>query len=289
MGIERSVLTFIGCDLEPEDASIVMFGAPFDSTTSYRPGARSGPQAMRSESFGIEDYSPYQDMELADARVADIGDIELPFGSASRALDMIEETAGAILDAGKRPFMLGGEHLVSLGAIRAAAARHDGLCIVHFDAHADLRDDYLGERLSHASVMRRAHEIVGDGRVFQFFIRSGTRDEFAFAASHTRMRRFDASGIDEVVREINDRRLAVYLSIDLDCLDPSAFPGTGTPEAGGVSFEEMRRAMMSVCRAPVAAADVVELAPQLDPSGSSTAVACKTVRELLLAMAAPKR
>lgn len=284
MTLRANVSTFVGCEADPNDADIVIFGAPFDSTTSFRPGARFGPSAIRSESFGIEDYSPYLDMDLSAARVADIGDLELPFGSSERALAMIEETAGEILDGGMTPFMIGGEHLVTLGALRALTKRRDDVCVVHFDAHADLRDEYLGERLSHASVIRRAHDILGDGRIFQFCIRSGARDEFAFASSHTKMRRFDFAGLSDTIDEIIKRKLCVYFTIDLDCLDPSVFPGTGTPEAGGVTFEELRAATATVCRAPIAAADVVELAPHIDHTGASTAVACKVIRELLLSI-----
>ena len=185
---------FIGCDKTFEESRIVLFGAPFDSTTSFRPGTRFGPSAMRSESFGIETYSMLQDRDIAeDASVFDSGDLELPFGAPGRALEMIEERAAEILDAGKIPFMIGGEHLVTLGAVRAAAKRHPGLVIVHFDAHADLRGDYLGVKLSHACVLRRCHEILGDGRIWQFGIRSGTRDEFAFMESgHVKTEPFSA-------------------------------------------------------------------------------------------------
>ena len=174
-------MNFIGADSPFDEARTVLFGAPYDSTTSFRPGTRFGPSAMRSESFGIETYSPYQDRDLeSDALVHDAGDLELPFGAPDRALDMIEAKAAEILDAGKTPFLLGGEHLVTLGAVRAAAKRHPDLRIIHFDAHADLREDYLGVRLSHACVMRRCHDILGDGRIWQFGIRSGTKDEFDF-------------------------------------------------------------------------------------------------------------
>ena len=166
---------FIGCDRPFAEARVVLFGAPYDSTTSFRPGTRFGPSAMRSESFGIETYSMLQDRDIAeDAAVFDSGDLELPFGAPDRALEMIEARESEILGAGKIPFLLGGEHLVTLGAMRAAVKRHPDLRIVHFDAHADLREDYLGVELSHACVLRRCHDLLGDGRIFQFGIRSGT-------------------------------------------------------------------------------------------------------------------
>lgn len=282
--LDRNIETFIGCDSEYEEANIVLFGAPFDSTTSFRPGARFGSAAMRHESFGIETYSPYQDEDLTDYKVFDSGDMELCFGSAAEALDDIEERAEIILNDGKLPLLIGGEHLVTLGSVRAVAKKYENLHIIHFDAHADLRDDYLGVKLSHACVIRRCHELVGDGHIHQFCIRSGEREEFKFADAHTDMHRFDFDGLAEVVEKLKKEQAPVYFTIDLDCLDPSVFPGTGTPEAGGVSFKEFLGAIEKVCEANVVAADVNELAPMLDASGASTAVACKVLRELLLAL-----
>lgn len=282
--MKSNVETFIGCDAPYDDARIVLFGAPFDSTTSFRPGARFGSSAIRHESFGLETYSPYQDMDLTDHAIFDSGDLELCFGSAEAALSDIEDRTGEILDDGKLPVMLGGEHLVTLGAVRAAVKRFPELHIIHFDAHADLRDEYLGAKLSHAAVIRRCHELVGDGRIHQFCIRSGDRPEFRFADAHTEMHKFSFDGLTETVARLARENAPVYFTIDLDCLDPSVFPGTGTPEAGGVSFTELLSAIMGVSRLKVVAADVNELAPMLDTSGASTAVACKTVRELLLSL-----
>ncbi len=282
--MKSNVETFIGCDAPYDDARIVLFGAPFDSTTSFRPGARFGSSAIRHESFGLETYSPYQDRDLTDHAIFDSGDLELCFGSAEAALSDIEDRAGEILDDGKLPVMLGGEHLVTLGAVRAAVKRFPELHIIHFDAHADLRDEYLGAKLSHAAVIRRCHELVGDGRIHQFCIRSGDRPEFRFADAHTEMHKFSFDGLTETVARLARENAPVYFTIDLDCLDPSVFPGTGTPEAGGVSFTELLSAIIGVSRLKVVAADVNELAPMLDTSGASTAVACKTVRELLLSL-----
>lgn len=282
--LPRNVENFIGCDSAYRTAEIVLYGAPYDSTTSYRPGARFGPAAIRHESYGIETYSPYQNTDLIDCEIFDSGDLELCFGSSESALMDIESRAAEILRDGKLPLLLGGEHLVTLGAVRAVAARYPELHIVHFDAHADLRDDYLGAQLSHACVIRRCHDILGDGRIHQFCIRSGDREEFEFAARHTDLRRFDFTGLGELTQWLCDTKVPVYLTIDLDCLDPSAFPGTGTPEAGGVSFLQLLDAIRTVTRANIVGADLNELAPTLDTSGISTATACKTLRELLLAL-----
>lgn len=282
--LHRNVENFIGCDSSYRTASIVLYGAPFDSTTSYRPGARFGPAAMRHESYGLETYSPYQDKDLTDGNVFDSGDLELCFGSSESALVDIESRAAEILRDGKLPLLLGGEHLVTLGAVRAAVRKYPDLHIVHFDAHADLRDDYLGAQLSHACVLRRCHDLVGDGRIHQFCIRSGDREEFQFAARHTDMHKFDFTGLTELTDWLCQTDVPVYLTIDLDCLDPSAFPGTGTPEAGGVSFLQLLGAIRTVTKANIIGSDVNELAPMLDQSGVSTATACKVLRELLLAL-----
>lgn len=279
-----NIETFIGCDGTYEESRIVLFGAPFDSTTSFRPGARFGSSAMRHESFGLETYSPYQDKDLTDYEIFDSGDLELCFGSAEKALSDIENRAMQILSDGKFPLLLGGEHLVTLGSVRAVLKHHPDLHIIHFDAHADLRNDYLGAELSHACVIRRCHDLLGDNRIHQFCIRSGDREEFRFAKEHTDFHPFTFDGLEELVNRLAQDKVPVYLTIDLDCLDPSLFPGTGTPEAGGVTFLQLLNALFLVCRTNVVAADVNELAPMLDTSGVSTATACKVLRELLLAL-----
>ena len=282
--MKQNVETFIGCDADYAAARIVLFGAPFDSTTSFRPGARFGSAAIRHESFGLETYSPYQDKDLTDIKVFDSGDMELCFGSSESALKDIEARAETILQDGKFPLLLGGEHLVTLGAVRAAAHKYPAMHIIHFDAHADLRQDYLGAELSHACVLRRCHDILGDGRIHQFCIRSGDREEFTFAKTHTEMHKFDFSGLEALTAELCRTQVPVYLTIDLDCLDPSCFPGTGTPEAGGVTFMQLLNAILTVSKTNIIGADVNELAPMLDASGVSTAMACKVLRELLLAL-----
>ena len=282
--MKKNVETFIGCDSEYENAEIVLFGAPFDSTTSYRPGARFGSAAIRHESYGLETFSPYQDKELTDYSVFDSGDLELCFGSAESALADIEQRAEEILSDNKLPILIGGEHLVTLGAVRAAIKKHPDLHIIHFDAHADLRDDYLGAKLSHACVIRRCFELTGDGRIHQFCIRSGEKSEFQFAKAHTDMHRFDFAGLTELTEQLAAQNTPVYFTIDLDCLDPSLFSGTGTPEAGGVSFKELLGAILTVAKTNIIGADINELAPMLDMSGTSTAVACKVLRELMLAI-----
>jgi agmatinase len=280
MKMNRNIHTFIACDHEYEESEIVLFGAPFDGTTSYRPGTRFASAAIRNESYGIETYSPYLDKDLLDKKVFDAGDLEFGFGNTERVLSVIEEMTQMVLEDDKKPLMIGGEHLVTLGSVRAAAKKYPDLHIIHFDAHADLRDDYLGEKLSHASVMRRCHDIIGDDRIFQFGIRSGDREEFLWAKDHVFTQKFNLERLDSVVEALKGK--PVYLTIDLDVLDPSVFPGTGTQEAGGVTFMELISALNMVFELNIVAMDMNELSPVYDQSGASTALACKLLRELLL-------
>lgn len=282
--MKPNIETFIGCESNYDEAKIVIFGAPFDSTTSFRPGARFGPSAIRHESFGLETYSPYQDMDLTDYKIFDSGDLELCFGDTESVISDIENHAKTILKDGKFPFLIGGEHLVTLGAFKAVFDKYPDVHIIHFDAHADLRDDYLGAKLSHACVIRRCHDLVGDGRIHQFCIRSGDREEFLFAKEHTFMQKFNFDGLSSLVDELKKTNTPIYFTVDLDCLDPSVFSGTGTPEAGGVTFTELLNAIITVCTGNVVGSDINELAPMLDTSGASTAMACKVLREFILAL-----
>ena len=280
--MNRNVSTFIGCDSEYDESKIVIFGAPFDGTTSYRPGARFAPPAIRGESYSIETYSPYQDKDLEDIAVFDGGDLELCFGNPQKVLDCIEKFSAKILNDGKLPVMLGGEHLVTLGAVRAAAEKYTDLHIIHFDAHTDMRAEYLGEKLSHATVMRRCYDLLGERKIYQFGIRSGERSEFLFSQEHQFINKFNFDGLSDVVKTLADK--PIYFTLDLDVLDPADFPGTGTPEAGGVRFVELLEAVFAVAKLNVVGIDINELSPTYDSSGKSTSLTCKLLREILLAI-----
>ncbi|MCD4713854.1 MAG: agmatinase [Clostridiales bacterium] len=281
--MHSNIHTFIGCDSSFEESELIIFGAPFDSTTSFRPGTRFAPDYIRMDSYGLETYSPYNEKDLTDYALTDIGNLDLPFGNAEKSLQMIEDTTTEILSAGKKPFLIGGEHLVSLGSIRAAYKKYPNMKLLHFDAHADLRDQYMGEPLSHSAVIRRSWDFMGDGTIFQFGIRSGERAEFEWAKSHTHLEKFGYETLESVVNSIGSDE-PVYITIDLDVFDPSIFSGTGTPEPGGIFFGDMIKILKTITGLNIIGADVVELSPHYDQTGVSTATACKVIRELMLAM-----
>ncbi|MFK2821457.1 agmatinase [Arcobacter sp. YIC-80] len=274
--------TFIGFEDDFSSSQAVLFGVPFDGTTSFKPGARFAPSAMREESWAIESYSPYLDKDLEDLKLFDYGNLELPFGDKMSALAMIEEIVDEIVASDKKPIMIGGEHLVSYAPIKALSKKYKDLNIIHFDAHTDLRKDYLGEEFSHATVFRRVYDLLGDGRLNQFCIRSGLKEEFEWAKTHAHLEKFTYNTLESRVEALKNK--PVYISIDLDVFDPSVFPGTGTPEPGGINFHQMLEIIGILSKLEnVVGLDVVELSPKHDASGVSTAVACKTLRELVLA------
>ncbi|MDK0774222.1 agmatinase [Clostridium perfringens] len=280
MLMNRNVSTFIGCEAEYDESSIVVFGAPFDSTTSFRPGTRFASQVMRGESWGLESYSPYQDLDLYDFNIFDGGEIELPFGNSEGALALIEDFSTKVVEDGKIPAMIGGEHLVTLGAFKGVFKKYPDVHVIHFDAHADLREDYLGQKLSHATVIHRVWDLVGDNKIFQFGIRSGEKEEFLWAKDHVYTNKFNCDTLDYALERIKGE--PVYVTIDLDVLDPSVFPGTGTPEPGGIQFNELLNSILKLRGLNIVGFDINELSPQYDPTGASTAVACKVLREMLL-------
>lgn len=263
----------------PDYASsdIVMLGLPFDGTVSYRSGSRFAPEQIRLASWGLEEYSPVFDRELADVNFHDIGDLEFPLGNTYKSLEQIRQNVEDIYKDGKRVFGIGGEHLVTLPEIQAVSKYVDNLAIIHFDAHTDLREEYLGEEMSHSAVIRHCSKIVGAENVKQIGIRSGMKEEWEFMKKHnTLCHKF--SDLD-CLKDKN-----IFVTVDLDCLDTSIMPGTGTPEAGGMTFKELNEWFFYLKDFNIVGADVVELSPDYDSSGASTAVATKVIRELLMAM-----
>ncbi len=282
MDYKKVDLSFQSCNKEYNESSVVLFSAPLDTTTSFRPGTRFAGNAIRVESVGIEWYSPYKEMNLRDYKTADIGDLDIPMGDVKTSLDTIYDTAKNILSDKKKVMMIGGEHLVTYPVVKAYHEVYPDLKIIHLDAHTDLRDEFLGMKLSHATVIKRCYDILGDNRIYQFGIRSGDKHEFDFAKNgHTYMEKFTIDTLEKIVDEIKDS--PVYITIDLDVLDPSVLPGTGTPEPGGISFKEILKATQIFEKLNhVVGADIVELAPKIDPTDVSTAVAAKLLREMIL-------
>ena len=260
-----------------DSSDIIMLGLPFDGTVSYRSGSRFAPEQIRLASWGLEEYSPNFDKDLNDVNFHDAGDLEFPLGNTVKSLEQIRENVEDIYKDGKRVFGIGGEHLVTLPEIQAAAKFVDNLAIVHFDAHTDLREEYLGEKMSHSAVIRHCSKIVGADNVKQIGIRSGMKDEWDFMKKHNTLCH-KYSDLDCL------KNKNIFVTVDLDCLDTSIMPGTGTPEAGGMQFNELIGWFKYLKDFNIVGADVVELAPDYDTSGVSTAVATKVIRELLMIM-----
>ena len=275
---------FLASSDDFDSAQAVILGTPMDWTSSYRPGSRFGPASIREVSEAIEEYSVYSDRSLLDFAFYDAGDLVLPFGNVQGSLDLIGMAVDSLLSAGKFPLLLGGEHLITLPAVRAAYRHYPDLRILQFDAHADLRPDYLGEQMTHAAVMRHVHNLLGDDRLFQAGLRSGDREEFIFAASHTHWCQGDLPGAVEAAK----KGLAghpVYVTIDIDVADPAFAPGTGTPECGGPSSAELLRAFNSLAELHVVGFDLVEVLPTADLSARTSLLAAVLVREALLTLA----
>lgn len=276
--------TFMSMDDSYEESKLVVFGAGFDGTTSNRPGTRFASSSMRPGFYGLETYSPILDLDMDDYKICDIGDLELSIGNTDTVLNEIYEGTKSIIKDNKVPFMIGGEHLVTLPAFKAVHEKYNDLYVLHFDAHTDLREEYNNNENSHATVIKRIWDIVGDNKIFQFGIRSGTKEEFEFALKykHTYMETHTINTFKEIVDKLENKN--IYLTIDLDVLDPSIFPGTGTPEPGGLTYKEFEGIFKILKNSNInlVGLDIVELSPDYDNTNVSTVTACKILRELAL-------
>lgn len=277
---------FIGCAESYEQSELVIIGAPMDLTVSFRPGARFAPQQIRRVSQGLEEYSVYLDKDLADYRYYDAGDVSLPYGNVLESLSRIGKVVSQILRDGKFPLVLGGEHLISLAVLKEVIKLYPDLAVVVFDAHADLRNEYLGEEYSHATVMRRVVEITGGENLYQFGIRSGVREEFVFARKNTNMCVDDIIvSLQEVIPRLKGR--PVYVSLDIDVVDPAYAPGTGTAEPGGCTSGEILKAVHLLGALNVVGFDLVEVCPVYDIAEQTALLAAKLVREAIISFARP--
>lgn len=275
---------FIGSSASYEDSSVVLYGMPMDWTVSFRPGSRFGPNRIRETSIGLEEYSPYLDKHLEDYSYHDAGDMMLPFGNPAKSIEIIQETAFRLFVDGKFPLGIGGEHLVTWPIMQAAYEHDPSVAFIHIDAHTDLREDYEGEPLSHATPVRKICERIGPENVYSYGVRSGEKEEFDYArTSGMHFSPFEvAEPLRRDLKELHGR--SVYVSIDIDVLDPAYAPGTGTAEAGGITSKELLEAIHAIAASEVnvIGADIVEISPPYD-SGDQTAIAAgKCIREMLL-------
>ncbi len=256
--------------------ALVLYGVPYDGTSSFRPGSRFGPEAIRWASDSIETYSPLLDRDLDAVPFVDAGDLQVD-GLAPAAM---VKTIRRQISPGF-PFFLGGEHTLTLGAVQAVVAYHPDLVVIQWDAHTDLRDEYGGERICHATVMRRL--LDGACPLVQLGIRAGTREEFAVARERSMLVSREVAPPPPLLETLRDRPL--YLSVDIDVLDPSIAPGTGNPEPEGARYAELVAALRSLGSHRIVGMDLVEVAPPCDPGGSTAIVAASLVREMILLFA----
>ncbi|MBS2970899.1 agmatinase [Metabacillus sp. KIGAM252] len=267
-----------------EESEAVIYGMPMDWTVSYRPGSRFGPSRIREVSIGLEEYSAYLDRELEEVKYFDAGDIPLPFGNPQRSIDMIEEYIDGLMAADKFPLGMGGEHLVSWPVMKAVAKKYPDLAIIHMDAHTDLREEYEGEPLSHSTPIRKIAEHIGPENVYSFGIRSGMKEEFQWAKeAGMHISKFEVlEPLKEILPQLAGR--PVYVTIDIDVLDPAHAPGTGTVDAGGITSKELLASIHEIARSEVkvVGADLVEVAPIYDPSEQTANTASKLIREMIL-------
>jgi len=275
---------FIGMNSDFNDSKVVLYGMPMDWTVSYRPGSRFGPARIREVSIGLEEYSPYLDRELHEVKYFDAGDIPLPFGNPQKSLDLIEDFVGKLLAEEKFPLGMGGEHLVSWPVMKAMAAKYKDLAIIHMDAHTDLREHYEGEPLSHSTPIRKIAEHIGPKNVYSFGIRSGMKEEFEWAKNAgMHISKFEVlEPLKEILPKLAGR--PVYVTIDIDVLDPAHAPGTGTVDAGGITSKELLASIHEIARSQinVVGADLVEVAPIYDHSEQTANTASKLIREMML-------
>lgn len=262
-----------------------LIGFGFDGTTSFRPGSRFGPRALREASENLENYSPYLDKQLDDYPIYDLGDLDFFPSRFDLMIQQFEEILAPIdlKECQVKLVTLGGEHSIAIAPLKLYLEQFKELVVIQLDAHADLRDGYLGNPHSHASIIRRTLDhFKPEHQLIQYGIRSGTKEEFNWMKEQKTL----ATSLEELIQRVDllSDQIPLYLTLDLDFFDPSFLPGTGTPEAGGESFHSFIKLMKVLNRKNLVGADVCELAPQLDPTGNSDCFASKVTREILLAL-----
>jgi len=268
---------FLGAYSDIKKSKIVLMGAPFDSTSSFRSGSRFAPDVIRDYSESIETYSPYSDKDLTDIPFFDRGNIDVYPGDTVKSLDSIYSAVTEVIKENKMPFVIGGEHLITLAEIKALKKEYKEITIIDFDAHTDLREDYEGVKLSHATVMRRIVELSGINLI-QLGIRSGTKEEFQFAKKNNFLYSF--TDIEKIIKQIKGKN--IFITVDIDVFDPAYVPAVGNPESGGIDFIKFMEFIKNLKIDNLIGADVVELIPHIDTTYASAVFAAKLIRELLI-------
>ncbi len=271
---------FLSATASFEKSQSVILGCPYDGSASFRPGARFGPSSIRRASWGIETYSPYLHKDLTHLSIHDMGDLELPPGEKNISFDLIRKAVGKILSGKKFPILLGGDHLITLPTLKEMIKIFPRLHLIHIDAHTDLREDYLGESLSHSTVIRKAIDHLGEGRLFQIGIRAGTEEEFKLAKKMKSLLSLNPRALETMIKKIGNH--PVYITLDLDVFDPSLLPGVGAPEPGGLTFKEFIFLLKKLQKLNVIGFDMVELTPDYDPTQISSITASIILREMIL-------
>ena len=272
---------FLSANASFEESNVVILGCPYDGSASFRPGARFGPSAIRRASWGIETFSPYFQRDLSQYSIHDMGDLELPLGEKKISLGLIRKALRKILSRKKFPILLGGDHLITLPIIEEILPITPQLHLLQIDAHTDLRDDYLGESLCHSTVMKKVVDLLDGDRLFQIGIRSGTEEEFKLARKMRSTVSLNPGSLSSMIKRL--RNQPVYITLDLDVIDPSLLPGVGTPEPGGLSFKELISLLKKLQSLHVIGFDMVELTPDYDPTQISSVTASVILREMILA------
>jgi len=282
--IQRKPLAFGGYEWSRDRTPFSFIGAPFDSTSTFKPGSRFAPDYLRISSRSLELYSIRSGVDMEEVGVYDEGDIVVSHGDPQKTVETIEAAVGELLSEKRIPIVVGGEHTVSLGPVRAMP-RSAGVLV--FDAHMDLREDFMGSRYSHACVSRRILELLGPGSIFMVGVRAFTRDEMRAAVKNNiefvtplELRREGRRAIAGRIIRWMDRFKEVYVSIDIDVLDPAFAPGTGTPEPDGISTWELLDLLYEVVDERVLGFDVVEVNPLVDSSGTTSMLGAKIVFEV---------
>lgn len=273
-----------------EKSDLILLGVPMDYTASNIPGSRFAPKRVRELSYTLENYSPFFD-DFIDEKFYDAGDIVLPWGNTGKSIKFIGETAKGILSDEKKIVSIGGDHLITYPVVKEYAEKYKDLVVLQFDAHTDLREEWNNEKYSHATVLKLIHDIIKKGNLYQFGIRSGSKEEFDFAKKHCHIYKNDVyEPLKKVLGNLSNKD--VYITIDIDVLDPAFAPGTGYIEAGGISSKELLDSvslLLSESNVNIVGADVVEVCPPTDNSDRTSAIAAKLLREIIIGMAKNKK